>query len=64
MLDKAVLSIFSVYAKLQNSIYGGHLEFQNGRPWKLHFMANRARDHKKGQFCVAKYVLACMDYSE
>ena len=31
MLDKAILSIFRVDAKLKNSISGGHLEFQNGR---------------------------------
>ena len=28
MLDKTILSIFRVDAKLKNSIYGGHLEFQ------------------------------------
>ena len=31
LLDKAILSIFRVDAKLKNSIYGGHLVFQNGR---------------------------------
>ena len=36
MPDKAILSIFRVDAKLENSVYGGHLEFQNVRPWKLH----------------------------
>ena len=31
MLEKAILSNIRVDAKLKNSIYGGHLEFQYGR---------------------------------